>query len=662
MVTTVAGSGSPGHADGFASGCAFVDPFGMAVSPDGTVYISDAGDTNAIRRMKPDGTVDTLAGGQEGRADGTGPSAMFNTPSAIALAPDGSLVVADTQNHSIRRVTPDGIVTTVAGTGEPGRVDGPAGLARFDGPTGVAVSSTGTIVVADTYNDAVRLISPEGSVSTLAGGGGPGLVDGVGADARFNSPAGVAIDSDGIIFVADTGNDALRRIDRDGRVTTLVLGAPTSGLTPIPPVRPIGIAVTNDHLLYVTDALGRVLVVHADLTAEVVAGSTNGFADGSGASARFGALAGIAVTPGGTAFVADPENALVRALTPPGKTRPAGDIFLFPVPLLTPASLHLDHLPWPVDPQEGWHELTATLGEARGSIGGDGRERLHAGVDVHADVGAFVRAVRSEKVSRIVPVSGVGELNEMIRVGLMAYVHVRAGRDRRDRPVDAQRFEVIDDEKGKPARVRVRRGTRFNEGDVIGTANRFAHVHLGMGPHAGEVNALAFSLPLFSDHVAPTIPARGLQFLDEWGSRFPVEKGRPVVNGRVAIVAEAWDQVDGNEKRRRLGVYAMGYQVLRQDGTPLPGFEEPKNTICFDRLPSTPGAGRLAYEEGSGITVYGNRSTRFRYVVTNEVRDGEAGPGWWDTTGLPPGRYKVRVLARDFSGNTASREVEVGVK
>jgi hypothetical protein len=133
------------------------------------------------------------------------------------------------------------------------------------------------------------------------------------------------------------------------------------------------------------------------------------------------------------------------------------------------------------------------------------------------------------------------------------------------------------------------------------------------------------------------------------------------VSGRVRIIAEAWDQVDRNKPSRRLGIYSLGYQVLRLDGTPLDGFDAPRTTIVFDRLPQAPRAGDVAYAAGSGITVYGNRATRFRYLVTNEVRGGEATEGWWDAGALAPGDYRVRVVAKDFAGNSATREIVVRV-
>ena len=110
---------------------------------------------------------------------------------------------------------------------------------------------------------------------------------------------------------------------------------------------------------------------------------------------------------------------------------------------------------------------------------------------------------------------------------------------------------------------------------------------------------------------------------------------------------------DGNRPNRRLGLYALGFQVLRADGTPAPGFEEPRHTITFDRLGLDPEAARLVYAPGSGIPFYGRRATRFLYSVTNTFADGVATPGIWDPSSLPPGDYTLRVIAEDIQGNQA---------
>src|SRR6185503_16909412 len=261
-VTSIAGDGSPVLRDGKQSG--FSDPFGVAVAKDGTIYVADAGESNRIRKISPDGKVTTLAGDKEGFADGVGPLASFNTPSALALGPGGDLFVADTANNRIRKITPDGHVSTVAGDGTAGYVDGPAAKAQFNGPIGLAVSGGGDIYVADTYNDVIRMISTEGEVTTIAGAASPGYADGEQKLALFDTPCGIVIVNNTLI-VADTGNDRLRRVSAEGNVTTLqVLGQELSS--------PIGMAVSHDNYLYVTELdHSRVLQVAPDGVARVIA-------------------------------------------------------------------------------------------------------------------------------------------------------------------------------------------------------------------------------------------------------------------------------------------------------------------------------------------------------------------------------------------------------
>ena len=140
-------------------------------------------------------------------------------------------------------------------------------------------------------------------------------------------------------------------------------------------------------------------------------------------------------------------------------------------------------------------------------------------------------------------------------------------------------------------------------------------------------------------------------------------QGRLLVDGRVQIVVDAWDQVNGNERRRRLGLYRFGYQVLNVDGSPVAGFEEPQETIRFDRLAFDDDAARDVYASGSGIPFFGRRSTRFLYSVTSTLREGVSSPGVWDTSTLPPGNYTLRILAADIEGNQAlaNRDVPVTV-
>lgn len=647
-VTTLAGDGSPVLRDGKQSG--FSDPFGVAVAKDGTIYVADAGESNRIRKISPDGNVTTFAGGNEGFADGVGPAASFNTPSAIALGPGGDLFVADTGNNRIRKITPDGRVSTVAGDGTAGYVDGSAAKAQFNGPIGVAVSEGGDIYVADTYNDVIRMITTEGQVTTIAGAGAPGYADGEQKSARFDTPCGIVI-LDKTLIVADTGNDLLRRVSAEGNVTTL----PNQDLS-----GPIGLAVSHDNYLYVTELdRSRVVQVAPDGTARVVA-------DGSDAG-RFNQPTGIAIGPISNKptelYLADSGNYLIRKLDQ--TTASSAATLIDSYPKLTNETLGEQSLLWPFDPQKSPHEVVATIGEVRGSFDtDDSRHHLHSGLDVFGGYGEFVRAVHSEKVTGPIPNWGFDSLNEGFRVGAISYIHMHVGRDKDGKMFDDPRFIAVNDGSGKLMRVRVRRGTRFNVGDTLGTVNKMYHVHLNVGPPGGEINPLSLSPIGFSDNIPPTIEKDGIQLFAPSGARLTQKQGdRLLVSGSVRIVVDAFDRTNMNAERRRLGLYKLGYQVLKADGSPSPGFNEPRINLLFNRLPRDRAATKVAYADESGITVYGSKTTRFLYEVTNTVRDGRAAPGVWDTSQLPKGDYILRIIAADYSGNEAQqgRDVPVSV-
>lgn len=215
-------------ADGPALQARFYSPETVAVGPDGTLYVSDSG-SNTIRRIK-DGQVSTLAGafGQIGYADGPGAQARFNHPVGIGVDRTGNVFVADAYNNLIRRITPDGRVSTIAGqAGATGATDGKGSKARFNVPVGLAVAADGHIVVSEYFNNTLRAVTPDGVVTTLAGHAGPGgFADGLARQARFLHPQSLSFAADGSLLIADSGNDRVRRLGRDGRVSTLVGQSP----------------------------------------------------------------------------------------------------------------------------------------------------------------------------------------------------------------------------------------------------------------------------------------------------------------------------------------------------------------------------------------------------------------------------------------------------
>jgi len=660
-VVVIAGDGVVGTRGGTAYSARFDDPFGVAVRADGTIFVSDGTDRPRVRAIAPDGRVIDIAGGTVGFVDGPGRSARFATISGLALAADGTLYVADTGNNAIRRIAPDGNVSTIAGDGVAGCVDGPGAQARFNGPVGVAVDATGRVIVADTYNDRIRRIDRDGVVTTIAGTNdpmaaspsvAPPLTLSIPALApltpALDTPTGVAVGNDGRIYIADAGHGAIRILEPSGELSTL---EPLDGS-----LHPIGVAAAEGHL-FVTDERGRVVEIDGHGSTRVVAGGPSGFADGAGSDARFRRPAGIAIAAPGRLIVADAGNAVIRLVAaaarfefrppPPAGIRPHFDAMSFAAqPLL-----------WPLAPMEGPHEIAGTMGEARGSDA----ERLHAGVDIRIGEGTPVLAARPGAISSPLSTGEFGSLNEWIRIGSVTYVHLRAGRELHDVPLDPDRFVPRHDDAGKVVGMRVKRGARFATGEMIGSVNRFNHVHMNVGWPGEEFNPLDFRLLQFSDSIPPSIGKNGVMLIDqagEWLARRV--RGRLIVSGPAQIVVDAWDQSDGNRPSRRLAPYALGYQILNKDDSPVEGFELPLETIRFNQLARDADV-RLIYAAGSGIPFYGKRVTRFLFIVTNTFRDGVAAPGWWDPGPLAPGDYVVRAFASDNTGNTVTRDLRVTI-
>jgi sugar lactone lactonase YvrE len=327
-VTTFAGSGSPGSADGQGSAASFYNPGGVAVGAGGNVYVADTYNCT-VRRITPAGTVTTVAGivGMQGSADGPAATATFSAPSSIAVDAAGNVYIADPFNNTIRKLAV-GVVSTLAGTaGVSGGADGTGAAAQFNHPSGVAVDAAGTIYVADTANHTVRRVTAAGIVTTLAGtAGASGATDGAGSAARFGSPVGVRVDASGTIYVADNGNSAIRRVTASGVVTTFA-GAPASPGSADQTgaaasfSTPYGIAADAAGNIYVADfensTIRKVTPAGAVTTLAGSPGVT-GSADGTGSGARFSRPQGLGVDAHGTVYVADTENFTIRAVTAAG--------------------------------------------------------------------------------------------------------------------------------------------------------------------------------------------------------------------------------------------------------------------------------------------------------------------------------------------------------
>jgi serine/threonine-protein kinase len=233
VVETYAGTGAPGYKDGPVREAQFNTPVGLAVDAAGNLYVFDWFNF-LIRLISPDGMVSTLAGtGEQGFKDGPAAQAQFRGLAlTLAVDPAGDLVVPDGGNHRIRLIAPNGKVSTLAGTGEAGYNDGPADQAQFDNPTGVTMDAAGNVYVADAGNNRIRVITPQHQVRTLAGSGEPGYEDGPATEAQFDNPNSLTVDSSGNIVVAEgfpwlfRGTRRLRLITPAGMVTTLAGGEP----------------------------------------------------------------------------------------------------------------------------------------------------------------------------------------------------------------------------------------------------------------------------------------------------------------------------------------------------------------------------------------------------------------------------------------------------
>jgi len=296
-VTTLAGSGNAGSANGFGNTASFNLPIAIAVDAAGNVYVADLGN-NLIRKIDLNGIVTTLAGsGAIGSANGAGTIASFSAPSGIAVDAAGNVYVADYGNNLIRKINPDGLVTTLAGSGATGSADGMGTAASFFDPTGVAADAAGNVYVADYGNNLIRKINPQGVVTTLAGANKN--------DGYFNSPTGITVDAAGNVYVADYRNDRVEQINASGQLITVAHL-----------YYPSGLALRAGGTMYAALPLNnQVWQINSDGISVSIAGSgTQGADNGIGSAASFYSPSGIAADLAGNMYIADSGNNLIRKI------------------------------------------------------------------------------------------------------------------------------------------------------------------------------------------------------------------------------------------------------------------------------------------------------------------------------------------------------------
>ena len=623
----------------------FGEPFGLAVKDD-ILYVSD-GEQGKIWRVGKEGNAEVLTDG-------------LDTPSGIAFDKNGDLIVADSGTQTIRKVLKGGEVETVAGVeNKKGFSDGDAKDALFNAPIGVAVSGE-KVYVADTYNDKIRVIE-NGKVSTLAGSE-QGFADGEADQAKFDTPTGLAVWKDGNILVADAGNRRLRVVEPTGKTRTLAGNdqekSADGSLYESGFVQPTAVTVDNFGVIYVADGNSiRAVGGRFFPLVETISDTKRGFADGDARTAKFNRPSGLAADGKGNLFIADAENQVVRVLTGADIGREITKQEIENLRFSPEEFRTLSEPRWSYDPPDGKREIAGNLGEIRGEIKeGNSNIHFHNGLDIAGGYGETARFIRTEKVLQPFAAQNFDTLRELIRMPTLGYIHIRLGRGEKDKPFDDDRFQFAVDDDEKLKGLRVPRGAKFEAGEAVGTLNAMNHVHLIAGRSGAEMNALdALILPNIADTVAPKIEKVAL--FDENWNEIETEKTneRVKLNGKTRIVVRAFDRMNGNSERRKLSVFELGYQILRDETLVI----DKMPTISFARLPDSD-AVKYVYAKGSKSGATGE--TVFNYIVSNEVNGDFYREDFFDAGKLENGNYILRVFAADFFGNRTSQDVEISIE
>lgn len=318
----IAGNGTPGYANGTGAVAQFNTPIGLTIDNQDNIFVSEYGN-NRIRKITPTGAVTTIAGsGVVGVTDGTGIAAQFNRPWGITMDAQNNLYVADYGNHTIRKITSSGAVTTIAGVaGASGNTDGIGANAQFSFPAGIISDSQGKLYVTDSSNHRIRMIeTSNGNVTTITGSIA-GSTDGSTSDAQFNRPFGITIDGAGNLFIADTNNRTIRKITPSGTVTTLAGNSGSTG--DIDGIGDnarfstiFGIAIDANDNLYVPDNSNQKIksITPSGLVTTLAGNTTAGYIEGSGTTAQFKSPYIIVVDSENNLIVADTYNHRIRKI------------------------------------------------------------------------------------------------------------------------------------------------------------------------------------------------------------------------------------------------------------------------------------------------------------------------------------------------------------
>ncbi|MBI3521048.1 MAG: T9SS type A sorting domain-containing protein [Bacteroidetes bacterium] len=326
QVSTLAGDGTTGNVNGAGKLASFWEPHGICIDASGNLYITDSGN-RLIRKITPAGVVTTLAGsGIVGQMNGIGTAASFNFPLGMCTDAAGNIYIADDANNKIRKITPAGVVTTFAGSGVTGQADGVGTAASFNRPSGICIDAAGNFYVADEVNNKIRKITAAGVVTTLAGSGILGQTDGIGTAASFSYPGmGICADGAGNIYVTD--QNKIRKITAAGVVTTLAgsgISGQTDGIgTAASFFAPRGICIDASGNLYVADSFNRrIRKITPAGVVSTIAGSDDGYIDAIGTAAKFQWPLGICIDATGNLYVADGGNNSIRKIQSVPQTPP----------------------------------------------------------------------------------------------------------------------------------------------------------------------------------------------------------------------------------------------------------------------------------------------------------------------------------------------------